>query len=217
MNILISAGPTLEPIDAVRFISNRSSGRMGVALAQSALDAQHEVIVVHGPLSVPILDRGTWLAVERAQEMLDTLSEHMAWADVLIMSAAVCDMRPVMPEQDDGPSLKVDKSQLSQLNFVPNPDIVATLARQFEDVHIVSFSLENDLSVERPLEKMRAKKSNWVVYNQLRSMGADASTFGVMDREGCMIIEPRECSKTELAHELIRQLGTLSTGSYQGR
>jgi phosphopantothenoylcysteine decarboxylase/phosphopantothenate--cysteine ligase len=210
LNILISAGPTLEPIDAVRFISNRSSGKMGVALAQSALDAGHEVTVVHGPLSVNTLEHGTWLPVERAQEMLDTLAERMDWADVLIMSAAVCDMRPVLNEGDEGQNTKVDKSQLQQLNFVANPDIVATLAQRFNDVHIVSFSLENDLSVDRPLEKMRAKKSNWVVYNQLRSIGANSSTFGILDREGHAILAPQELEKTELAKHLVQQLVSIS-------
>jgi phosphopantothenoylcysteine decarboxylase/phosphopantothenate--cysteine ligase len=204
LNILISAGPTLEPIDAVRFISNRSSGKMGVSLAQSALDAHHKIKVVHGPLSVPTLDQGKWLPVESAQEMLDTLALHMNWADVLIMSAAVCDMRPIIKENER--TSKVDKSQLEQLSFTPNPDIVATLAQQFPKVHVVSFSLENDLSTKRPLAKMRAKKSNWAVYNQLRSMGADTSTFGVLDRDGNTILAPKELNKNEFAETLIQKL-----------
>ena len=203
MNILISAGPTLEPIDAVRFISNRSSGKMGVALAHSALKAGHEVVVVHGPLSVPILKQGQWIAIERASEMMEALALKMEWADVLIMSAAICDMRPVHSENH-----KLDKSELQSLTLIPNPDVVGTLASSFPKVHIVTFSLENSLDTERPLQKMRSKKAHWVVYNQLNSMGADSSVFGVMDRNGREIIKPKALEKALFAQLLMDELQT---------
>ena len=203
MNILISAGPTLEPIDAVRFISNRSSGKMGVALAEAALKAGHQVVVVHGPLSVPVLNQGQWIAVERAAEMMEALALHMEWAEVLVMSAAVCDMRPV--HSDGG---KLDKSELHNLALIPNPDIVGTLARRFPEVHIVAFSLENSLSPERPLQKMRSKNAHWVVYNQLQSMGANSSIFGVMDREGREILRPKALDKGLFAQLLMEALAS---------
>ena len=208
MNILISAGPTLEPIDAVRFISNRSSGKMGVALAEAALKADHKIVVVHGPLSVPVLKHGQWIAVERASEMMEALAKNMAWADVLIMSAAVCDMRPVYSEQR-----KLDKSELQHLALIPNPDIVGTLARSFPKVHIVAFSLENSLNPERPLQKMRSKNAHWVVYNQLESMGANSSTFGIMDREGLEILKPKALDKNLFAQLLIDTLSNKLTCS----
>lgn len=209
----------MEPIDAVRFISNRSSGQMGVALA-SAVEAQgHALKMVHGPLSVPYSTSfGEWTPVETAREMLLALQERMAWADVLIMSAAVCDMRPVWKRSGDDASAldedktqeKIEKSALNELLFEPNPDIVGTLCREFPEKHIVSFSLENDLSLERPLKKMRAKKSHWVVINQLASMGAAASTFVVLDREGCEIIPQQALDKTSFAEQLLKCLGQIS-------
>lgn len=198
MNILISAGPTLEPIDSVRFISNRSSGKMGVALAEQAMSSGHEVRVVHGPLMAQIPTKGTWTYVETAVEMLEHLSQSMGWADVLIMAAAVCDMRPVTRHDT-----KVEKSQLTSLEMQYNPDIVKLLAESFPDVHIISFSLENSLDPERPLKKMRSKKTNWVVYNQLESMGSDRSKFGVMNREGEQLMPLMEMYKDELSKRLV--------------
>lgn len=203
MKILISAGPTLEPIDSVRYISNRSSGKMGVALAEAALDAGHEVKVVHGPLMVQLPKRGEWTYAETAVEMMEALGKSMAWADVLIMAAAVCDMRPVMRYDS-----KVDKSQLTNLQMQYNPDIVKILAETHPDCHIVSFSLENSLDPDRPLKKMRSKNSDWVVYNQLKSMGSYRSTFGIMNREGESLMPLLELDKVELAKRLMELLET---------
>lgn len=201
MNILISAGPTLEPIDSVRFISNRSSGKMGVALAEAAMDAGHEVRVVHGPLMAQIPNRGDWTYAETAVEMMEALGKSMEWADTLIMAAAVCDMRPVMRYDS-----KVEKSQLTNLQMQYNPDIVKLLAESYPDCHIVSFSLENTLDSERPLKKMRSKNSDWVVYNQLNSMGSYRSTFGIMDRDGEPLMPLLELDKVELAKRLVELL-----------
>ena len=156
MNILISAGPTLEPIDSVRFISNRSSGKMGVALAEVALDARHEVHVVHGPLMVQLPNRGQWTYAETAVEMMEALAKDMEWADVLIMAAAICDMRPVTRHHN-----KVEKSELTTINMQYNPDIVKLLAEAHPQCHVISFSLENSLDKERPLKKMRNKNAKW--------------------------------------------------------
>jgi phosphopantothenoylcysteine decarboxylase / phosphopantothenate---cysteine ligase len=201
VKILISAGPTLEPIDAVRFLSNRSSGRMGVALAQAALDRGDEVSVVHGPLSVPILSGGEWLPVETALEMLGMLQKKMKEADVLIMSAAVCDLRVEFPLEHKG-----EKDAYRNLSLVENPDLVGTLSKEFPETFMVSFSLENDFDPARPLKKMKKKKTDWVVYNTLKSMGADRSSFGVVDAKGDHVLAPKEASKVIFASELIGAL-----------
>jgi phosphopantothenoylcysteine synthetase/decarboxylase len=175
---------------------------MGVALAEAAMAGGHQIKVVHGPLSVDIPEGGEWIPVERAVEMMEQLALNMEWADVLIMSAAVCDMRPVISEDNK----KLDKGALHQLNLFPNPDIVGVLASRFPEVHVVSFSLENDLSTQRPLEKMRSKKSHWAVVNALDSMGADRSTFAIIDRKGEQILKPTSLSKVELARSLMTRL-----------
>lgn len=202
MNILISAGPTMEPIDSVRFISNRSSGKMGVALAEAALKADHQVRVVHGPLMAQIPSGGEWTYVETAMEMLEGLKASMEWADVVIMAAAVCDMRPVQKH-----TTKVEKSQLTKLEMDYNPDIIKHLAESFPECHIISFSLENSLDIERPLRKMRSKNADWVVYNQLESMGSNSSKFGVMNREGESLLPLKELYKDDLAKELMVLIG----------
>jgi len=198
MKILISAGPTLEPIDAVRFLSNRSSGRMGVALAQAGLSKGDEVTVVHGPLSVSVPERGRWIAVETALEMLDALRKEMASADVLIMAAAVCDLRIESPH-----GTKREKENLKMLSLVENPDLVGTLSKEFPEVFKVSFSLENSFDPTRPLKKMKKKKTDWVVYNALESMGADRSSFGVVDEHGGNVLEPSCSDKVEFAIRLV--------------
>ncbi|MBF0196627.1 MAG: phosphopantothenoylcysteine decarboxylase [Planctomycetes bacterium] len=201
MNILLSAGPTVEPLDAVRFLSNRSSGRMGVAIATQAKETGHGVRVVHGPLSVPYTPDQDWHSVETAVEMLECLKKHMSWCDVLIMSAAVCDFRPVQSVEG-----KQNKESMGSIQLVQNPDIAKSLAEEFSRKHIVVFSLENSLSPERPLKKMRAKSADWVIYNQLQSMGADISRFGILNKEGETILALSEYSKSELAENLIRKL-----------
>ena len=111
---------------------------------------------------------GQWTYVETALEMLENLSASMEWADVVIMAAAVCDMRPLVRHET-----KVEKSQLTTLEMQYNPDIIKLLAESFPDVHIVSFSLENSLDIARPLKKMRNKKpiglfiTNWKAWAQI--------------------------------------------------
>lgn len=201
MKILLSAGPTLEPIDPVRFISNRSSGRMGVAIAKAALKMGDEVQVVHGPLSVPKLEGGTWIPVETTAQMMEALAQRMEWADVLLMSAAICDMRPVQTHESKG-----DKTELLQLNMIPNPDVVATLAKHFPDCFVVSFSLENNLDLERPIAKMKRKGVKWVVINAILSMGADATAIGVFDAKAKAILPFKDRDKELFAQELLHQL-----------
>ena len=208
MKILLSAGPTREPLDAVRYLSNRSSGRMGVAIAREAIAQGHEVCVVHGPLSVHRLTAGEWIPVEPAEEMLTQLRSKMPWCDALIMAAAVSDFRP--RETKEG---KADKDDLATLELEKNPDIAATLAGEFPHKHKIVFSLENTLDPQRPLRKMRSKGADWVIYNQLKSMGADSSSFGIMNTMGEHILPLRECPKDHFARLLIAELEKVSPQS----
>lgn len=175
MNILLSAGPTIEALDEVRFLSNRSSGKMGVALAEAALALNFSLQVVHGPLSVPKAQGGNWSAVESALDMRKVLLEKQAWADVVIMAAAVCDYAPL--KRHEG---KLDKDAMISLELVKNPDICFDLCRQKKEGQlIVSFSLENNLEPARALEKARRKGSDFVVINALGSMNAEESIFSL--------------------------------------
>ena len=202
MNILISAGPTLEPIDAVRFISNRSSGIMGRALALAASNAGYAATVVHGPMPLPLTPCGTWVAVETGREMLDALRERLPWADVLIMAAAVCDFRPVRRAVG-----KLDKTALAHLELEPVVDILAALGVNKGGSRIISFSLENDMDGARPLRKLKAKQADWCVINPVASMGAGESLFRIIDSAGRDMLEQQSMSKDALAGRLMQLIG----------
>ena len=202
MKILISAGPTIEPIDAVRYLSNRSSGKMGRALCEVACKAGHAVTVVHGPMALPADSKAQWIPVETGQEMLEALRSRMAQADVLIMAAAVCDFRPAARH-----SGKQDKAGLRQLELEPTADILAELTKEKRGKKIVSFSLENDMQAGRPLQKLKAKSADWCVVNTVASMGADQSDFRIIDADGEDILAPVRISKYALAERLMELIG----------
>jgi phosphopantothenoylcysteine synthetase/decarboxylase len=96
MRLLITAGPTREPIDPVRFLSNRSSGRMGYALAEAACEVGHDVVLVSGPVTLPAPGGVSLIKVETAQEMFDAVQTHLSSCDAAIFSAAVADYRPAL-------------------------------------------------------------------------------------------------------------------------
>ncbi|MBF0243737.1 MAG: phosphopantothenoylcysteine decarboxylase [Planctomycetes bacterium] len=199
MKVLMSAGPTVEPIDPVRFISNRSSGAMAVAIASALTAHGHEVVVVHGPLAVEIPAEGTWLPVQTAMEMLKKLEEHAPECDVFILAAAVCDMRPARSSTE-----KLEKSRLSRLDLEPNPDIAQTLARaKGADQLMITFSLENGWDLSRPLEKMRSKGADWAVVNDLSSMGGGQGKFALLSAEGVFLLTPETMSKKDFATKLV--------------
>lgn len=170
-HILITAGPTHEPIDAVRYIANRSSGRMGLALAEAAREAGCAVTLLLGPVD---LAPPAGVAVHRFTthaELRRLLAEHFERCDGLIMAAAVADYYPVSP---------VDQKLLRQgerltIELAMTPDLVAELAaRRRPGQWIVGFALEEDEQLKRrALEKLRRKDLDAIVANPLRTMGAD--------------------------------------------
>ncbi len=208
MKFLISAGPTVEPIDQVRFISNHSSGRMGVALALEASRRGHEVTVVHGPLQTKTFvdERVAWVKIETARDMLKSLTEALGKSDVLIMAAAVCDVRPVAPSAG-----KKHKDELLIQHFEKNPDLLQELSRLKTHQHLVAFSLGEELSHGVALEKLKNKGADWVVYNGLSSMGSDSGDYGVLDSQGKDVIELQHTSKEDFALVLIQALEKLKS------
>lgn len=191
MKLLITAGPTREPIDDVRFISNRSSGRVGIALADAATEAGHEVTLLLGPVMMltTIADRYDVHRFETCAELGALLSEHFREHDALVMAAAVADYRPVaktagkMPRQD-GLDLRLE----------PTPDLVAQVAATKRvEQRVVAFALElEDQLEDRAVAKMRRKKVDAIVANPLATM--DATTIhpvwmtanGSIQRPGAM-------------------------------
>ncbi len=138
MKILVTAGPTREPIDPVRFISNRSSGKMGYAVARAAARHGHEVVLVSGPVSLSPPDGIEILRVRTAAQMLEALRVRLAWCDALVMCAAVSDWRP----RDVAPGKIKKRDSSTILRLDPTPDILCSLVPDKGNRIFVGFAAE---------------------------------------------------------------------------
>jgi phosphopantothenoylcysteine decarboxylase/phosphopantothenate--cysteine ligase len=207
MRILVTAGPTREPLDPVRFLSNASSGRMGYAAASAAARRGHEVILVSGPVAQDPPEGVTVVSVTTALEMLDACLRNFLRADALIMTAAVCDWRPAEFSEQ---KLKKDKAD-RVLRLVPNPDILATLAADKGERIVVGFALETDDPLTRAREKLERKNCDLLVLNPPASMEAARAEFTLLTADGS--VQPLgTMDKTELAVRLIAMVEKLKSG-----
>ncbi len=210
MRILITAGPTREPIDAVRFISNRSSGKMGIAIAEAAAHAGHDVTLLLGP----VLAHGSLHDTMRvyrfgsSAELKQLLEAHFPGCDLLVMAAAVADYR--MQEASEGKIKRqseaegsVGKSELT-LRLQPTPDLVAAVAStRRPDQKIVAFALEEAGELEqRAVAKMKRKCVDAVVANPLGTMDGDHITPLWLTADGGRT-EPGSMPKPDFARWLV--------------
>jgi phosphopantothenoylcysteine decarboxylase/phosphopantothenate--cysteine ligase len=176
--VLIATGPTVEPIDRVRVITNRSSGKMGAALAREACAMGAKVVVVSGPAPAPLPSSAQCIAVETAAEMSAALRRRFAKADICIMAAAVADFRPAQPLPG---KLKRDNARSLHLQLVPNPDIAAQLGRKKKSQILVGFALETTNSIAHARKKMKNKNCDIMVLNRADSaLGTDASAVTIL-------------------------------------
>ncbi len=166
--VLVSAGPTQEPIDPVRFISNHSSGKMGYAIAEAARDRGAEVILVTGPSSLTPPPGVTTVSVKTASEMADALSRHFPAARVLIMAAAVADFRP--KNQAAQKLKKQGKSDLV-LELEATPDILAMLSARRISQIVVGFAAETEHVVSHAKDKLRGKGLDLIIANDVTQVG----------------------------------------------
>ena len=168
MRILLTAGPTREPIDPVRYIGNRSSGRMGLAIAGAAIKAGHQLTLILGPVtgSAPVGARR--LDIETARQMQEAVMEEFPGHDLLIMAAAVADYRPTKVHPQ-----KLGRSGTMLIECEATEDIVAEAARtRRADQRIIGFSLESEGSLDRARGKLARKKLDLIVYNPIETMEA---------------------------------------------
>lgn len=165
--VLITSGPTREPIDAVRFLSNRSSGKMGAALARAALLGGADVTLVTGPVHTPLPQQATVVRVETAQEMLEAALRHAAEADLIIGVAAVADYRPAQPYSG---KLRRGDAGMS-IDLVPNPDILAALRTAAPNATVVGFAAEPDSNTETAKEKLARKGIQAIAVNDISQAG----------------------------------------------
>jgi len=166
LRVLISAGPTREPVDPVRFLSNYSTGYMGARLAAEAMARGHRVVVVRGPCTEPMPPGVKVIPVERSDEMDQALRQHARWADVIIMAAAVADFRPVRTV-----AAKLSRQPGQVLHLAPTPDILVGLPRRTGQV-IVGFAVESDDVVTRAQQKLRAKNLDLLLAQRTNGHGA---------------------------------------------
>ena len=198
MKIIVTAGPTREHIDDVRFISNASSGRMGVSVARAALDRGHHVVLVAGPTAAPAPDGAETISVTTAAEMYDAVLRHVDSAEALVMAAAVSDWRPrerFHGKKDKGP-------EEFSLELVRNPDILRQATDRNPDITAIAFALETEMNVDSALEKMRNKGAGFVVLNTVRAMGADEAEFAVYSGPGEPLLSGKY-SKKALAEAIL--------------
>jgi phosphopantothenoylcysteine decarboxylase/phosphopantothenate--cysteine ligase len=209
--VLVTAGPTHEPIDPVRYVGNRSSGRMGYALAQAAWRRGARVTLVTGPSALPFPEGVDLVAVETAQEMLDSTAALLPSADVSVFAAAVADFRP-----DGASERKVKRSEAAdglELHLIANPDVAADTRDLRKQGSIsVGFALETHDLLEHAEAKLEAKGFNLLVANDAMAPGAG---FGVTTNRVTLLsthADPEELpllSKDEVAERVLDRVARL--------
>lgn len=202
--VVITAGPTYEKIDPVRFIGNYSSGKMGFALAETCAEYGAEVILISGPVNLilnhPNIKR---IDVESAEQMYNTAIEQFATADSAILCAAVSDYRP---KQKEDSKIK-RKSDEMDLKLVKNRDIAASLgAMKTKKQTLIGFALETDHEYENALKKIETKNLDFIILNSLNDKGAgfqhDTNKISIIDKHGSRTDFDLK-TKKEVAHDII--------------
>ncbi|MEO0980316.1 MAG: bifunctional phosphopantothenoylcysteine decarboxylase/phosphopantothenate--cysteine ligase CoaBC [Pseudomonadota bacterium] len=205
-HVLITSGPTHEPIDPVRYIANRSSGKQGHALARAAYDAGARVTLVSGPVDLPDPANIETVRVETAAEMLKAVEANLP-ADIAIMAAAVADWRVAT---EGTQKIKKDGSgQPPALALIENPDILATIGhhQSLRPQLLIGFAAETQNLVDNARAKLDRKNADWIIANDVSPgtgiMGGDANTVRLVSRSG--IEDWPEMKKADVAHRIIER------------
>ena len=174
-SILITAGPTQEPIDPVRYLTNRSSGKMGYALAEAAVEAGAQVTLVSGPVNIEPPARCNLVSVKTAEEMHEAVMHHIKKKDIYIGTAAVADYSPTKVE---GSKIKKDRSNLPLvLEMKENKDILKEVSELEDKPYMVGFAAETDDLLENARKKLETKKLDLIIANDVsdKSIGFDSN------------------------------------------
>ena len=199
MKILVTAGPTREPLDPVRYIGNLSSGRTGFAVARALVSCGHEVVLVHGPVDLPPLEGVHLAKVDTGLEMFSACTAYWEECDGLVSVAAVADFRPANEKTE---KIKRTGKQGYTLSLVANPDIVASLARTKGKRRVVGFALETRNGVEEAKRKLVEKDLDFVVLNDASAQGALEAKWTLLGKNG-MEACWGPSSKDSLARQLV--------------
>ena len=207
--MLVSAGPTQEPIDPVRFISNRSSGKMGYAIAEAAQARGAQVVLVTGPTALPAPRGVEIVSVATAEEMLKALFARLAWSTTVIMAAAVADFRPTHPASQ---KIKKQGRTAQTLDLERTTDILASLSAQRTTQLMVGFAAETNDLIAHAKDKLKAKGLDLIVANDVTMEGAgfgsDQNAAVLIDRQGGMT-ELSLMSKRALADAILNRAHAL--------
>jgi phosphopantothenoylcysteine decarboxylase/phosphopantothenate--cysteine ligase len=212
LRVLVTSGPTHEPIDPVRYIANRSSGKQGHAIAAAAAAAGAEVTLVSGPVTVPDPIGVTLAKVETAQEMLAAVDQALP-ADVAIFAAAVADWRIDKPTSS---KIKKQDGGSPQLGLVENPDLLATVARRKSDrpALVIGFAAETDHLIAHAKAKLARKGCDWILANDVSAesgvMGGDINTVHLVTRQGVESWPPQ--TKDDVARTLVARIAKALAG-----
>ena len=203
--VLVTAGPTCEDLDPVRFISNRSSGKMGYAVAAEAARRGAIVFLISGPTALDCPEGVERVNVRTAEEMLRAVEARFAAATIAVFAAAVADYRPAEPA-----AAKIKRTtEALTIRLEPNPDILATVAQKKGERVVVGFAAETDHLVENARKKLDQKNADLIVANDVTAEGAgfdlDTNIVTIFSRDGRDLPLPR-LAKTEVAQRILDEV-----------
>ncbi|HEX3503783.1 MAG TPA: bifunctional phosphopantothenoylcysteine decarboxylase/phosphopantothenate--cysteine ligase CoaBC [Xanthobacteraceae bacterium] len=204
--VLVTSGPTSEPIDPVRFIANRSSGKQGHAIATAAAAAGADVVLISGPVNLPNPPGVTVIKIETARQMLEAVEKALP-ADVAIFAAAVADWRS---ERESDSKIKKQQGQTPMLRLVENPDILSTVAHRKTGRPrlVIGFAAETDDLIANAEAKLAKKGCDWILANDVSPetgiMGGDANTIHLISSDGVEDWPPQ--SKDNVARMLVERI-----------
>jgi phosphopantothenoylcysteine decarboxylase/phosphopantothenate--cysteine ligase len=207
LKVLITAGPTVEPIDPVRYISNHSTGKMGIALAEEFAARNCTVTLIKGPTTLKSNSPAiTEVPVQTAAEMYDACTQYFAGQDVIVFAAAVADYTPKNPATT---KIKKRESEFS-IELVRTKDIARELGKQKrENQVLVGFALETDNEIDNASEKLQKKNLDLIVLNSTRDKGAgfgfDTNKISTIDKQGNVTTFDMKL-KTEVAKDIVNEV-----------
>jgi phosphopantothenoylcysteine decarboxylase/phosphopantothenate--cysteine ligase len=205
MTVLVTAGPTRESIDAVRFISNPSTGKMGYAIAEAARDRGASVILISGPTAIAPPAGVTLISVQSASDMHKAVMDHMEGTQVVVMAAAVSDFKPTFSSDR-----KIKKHEApTMINLERTEDILSAVAKSPGKKLLVGFAAETDNVLDNAIQKLRSKNLDMIVVNDLMKKGAgfgsDTNAVIIIDRAGVRAELPL-MPKREIARRIIDKI-----------
>ena len=198
--VLVTAGPTYEAIDPVRFIGNRSSGKMGYAIAEAALRRGARVILVSGPTALQPPSAAEVIQVESAQQMRDAVLQHFDAATTVIMTAAIADYRPAQVAEQ-----KIKREKAMQLELEPTSDILAELGKRRSQQVLIGFAAETENTLENARGKLIRKNADAIVLNDVSNpkigFSSDRNAVTIISRDE--VVEVPESSKFDVAQRVL--------------